>query len=138
MFTNNPYAQGGWSNPANPHSINNGTWGSQSPPQPSVYGALPHAVAATPPTTITFHFVAFSPSILNCSVVGPQGRKYYSISTSSPNVGASTLFYDPEGQNAAVIEWHQQPTVEVHGAVAKQMTSQWIGLSADRRYGALL
>ncbi|KAG6915920.1 hypothetical protein DXG01_009250 [Tephrocybe rancida] len=136
MFTNNPYAQGGWYNPANPLSINNGTWGSQSAPQPSVYGALPNAIPPAPPKILTFYFVSLRPNILNSTVIGPQSQKYFDISTSSPNVGASTVFLK-SGQPFAAIEWTNQPAVEVYGLVPRQTTARWMELSRDQSYRSI-
>ncbi|KAF8061841.1 hypothetical protein FPV67DRAFT_1564041 [Lyophyllum atratum] len=136
MFINNPYAQGGWVNPQNPLSINNGTWGGQSPPQPSVYGALPNASPPSPPKILTFFFVSLNPTILNSTVVGPQNQKYFDVTTNSPNVGASSVFRKG-GQPVAVIEWHSQPTVEVHGTVPRQAAARWMELSKDQSYKSM-
>ncbi|KAG6851622.1 hypothetical protein C0991_007497 [Blastosporella zonata] len=132
MFTNNPYAQGGWYNPANPLSINNGTWGSQSPPIPSIYGALPHATTPSPPTIITFHFVSLRPNVLNSIIIGPESQKYFDVITNSPNVGASTVF-KKAGQPFAMIEWTSQPMVDVYGIVPLQAAGGWMELSHDQR-----
>lgn len=136
MYSNNPYAQGGWYNPENPLSLNNGVWGSQSPPQPSVFGALPSTGPAPPAQLLTFTFVAFHPTILNCTVVGPQSQKYLDITTASPGVGAATVFRRQDGP-MAVVEWHQSPTVEVQGVIPKQLTARWMGLSQDKRWADL-
>ncbi|KAF5386872.1 hypothetical protein D9615_002128 [Tricholomella constricta] len=136
MFTNNPYAQGGWYNPENPLSINNGTWGGQSPPQPSVYGALPTASSPSPPKILTFFFVSFNPTILNSTVVGPQSKKYFDVVTNSPNVGASTVFRKA-GQPFAAIEWITQPAVEIYGVVPPQTAARWLELSRDQTYRSM-
>ncbi|RDB19269.1 hypothetical protein Hypma_013517 [Hypsizygus marmoreus] len=136
MFTNNPYAQGGWSNPQNPLSINNSVWGSQSPPQPSVFGALPSAAPSSPPKILTFLFVSFNPTILNCTVVGPQSQKYFDITTSSPNYGAASIFRKAN-QAFAIIEWHQQPTLEIYGVISKQGAARWLELSHDQGYRSM-
>ncbi|GLB35692.1 hypothetical protein LshimejAT787_0212570 [Lyophyllum shimeji] len=136
MFTNNPYAQGGWPNPQNPLSINNATWGKDSPPQPSVYGALPNAVPPSPPNILTFLFVSLNPTILNCTVVGPHAQKYFDVTTNSPNVGASTIFLKA-GRPFAVVEWHNQPTVEIYGVAPRQAAARWLELSHDRAYQSM-
>jgi hypothetical protein len=132
----NPYAQGGWANPQNPHSINNGTWGSHSPPQPSLYGALPRSGPPFQPMIITFLFTSLDPTILDCKFVGPDNRTYFVIST-SPNIGASTVIHDYRGKQVAAVEWDQQPIVQVHDVVRKQAASRWIKLAPDQRYVAL-
>ncbi|KAG6829960.1 hypothetical protein H0H87_009620 [Tephrocybe sp. NHM501043] len=136
MFTNNPYAQGGWYNPANPLSINNGTWGSQSTPRPSVYGALPNAAPPSPPKILTFYFVSMNPNVLHSTVTGSQSQKYFDVTTNSPDIGASTVF-KKAGQPFATIEWTSQPAVEIYGIVARQAAGRWMELSRDQSYRSI-
>jgi hypothetical protein len=135
MFGINPYAQAGWHNPENPHSINNGTWGNQSPPPASIFGALPGTAPPTPSSTLTLVFTSFNPTILDCTVVGPKFQKYFTISTSrSPSGYPSTVFYKHNGESVAIVEWHQHPTLQVRDVVPKQTTARWLSPGPDVRY----
>jgi hypothetical protein len=135
MFTINPYAQAGWYNPENPHSINNTTWGSQSPPPASIFGALPSTTPPSPPSTLTLVFTSFNPTILDSSVVGPKFQKYFTVSTSRSASGHPyTVFYKHNGESVAIVEWRQQPTVQIRNVVSMQHTSQWLRPGPDTRY----
>lgn len=129
----NPYAQGGWFNPENPNSINNGPWTPASPPQPSLFGALPYTGAAgdADPTTMRFIF-NFNHTVLNSSVVGPRDREYFNIMHNTPNRN-NTLFRDAEGRSIAMIDWNGTPKVEIHALLQRQNASSWLALSTDRR-----
>lgn len=133
----NPYAQGGWSNPQNSYSINNGSWENHLPPQMSPYGALPSSVLPSQPKIITLLIIPLDPitGILNCRVIGPNNQTYFVVST-PPNIGAPTVFYNHQGRNVATVEWHEQPLVEVQDAVPRQTTSRWIGVAPNQKYGS--
>ncbi|KAJ7080449.1 hypothetical protein C8R44DRAFT_992459 [Mycena epipterygia] len=125
--TMNPYAQGGWQNPANSAPLGN------FPPQPSIFGALPFSTPVPAPTLLSFAFTSFNPSILNSTVTGPQSRVYFRITTDSPTVGF-TVFFDAASQPVAVIEWLDQPVVEIRGILAKCSASQWLSLAQNRSH----
>ena len=135
MFTTNPYAQAGWYNPENPHSINNNaTWGNQSPPPASILGALPTTTPPSPPSTITLVFTSFSPTILDSTVVGPKFQKYFTISSSRSSSGHSfTTFYKHNGESVAIVEWRQLPTVQIRDIVPMQSTAHWLRPGPDTR-----
>lgn len=123
----NPYAQAGWYNPANPNSVAN-----TNAPRPSIFGALPYSGAATQPTVVAFKFTSFNPNIMNCTVVGPQSKTYFRVTTDSPNPGF-TIVHNSRGEPMTVVEWLHHPTVEIRNILSKWTTSQWLGLSRDRR-----
>ncbi|KAF7335221.1 hypothetical protein MSAN_02355400 [Mycena sanguinolenta] len=123
----NPYAQGGWKNSANPNALD---WSSNVPPRPSLLGALPFFSPASPPTLLSFTFASFNPSILNSTVTGPQSRLYFRITTDSPTAPC-TAFFDATGNAVAIIEWRDQPVVEIRGILSKRRTSQWLALSQN-------
>ncbi|KAJ6511728.1 hypothetical protein DFH09DRAFT_941796 [Mycena vulgaris] len=128
----NPYAQGGWKNTANPNAL--GSSGN-FPPQPSLVGALPFPtrLPGPAPTLLTFNFGSFNPSILNCTVTGPQSRVYFHITTDSPTIGFS-VFSDASNQPVAIIEWLQSPVVEIRGILSKRPMAQWLALSQNRSH----
>ncbi|KAF8224170.1 hypothetical protein L208DRAFT_1410755 [Tricholoma matsutake] len=138
MFTTNPYAQAGWYNPENPYSINNSTWGSQSPPPASIFGALPGVKPPSPPSTLTLIFTSFNPTILDSTVVGPKFQKYFTISTSRSTSGHPfTMFYKHNGESVAVVEWHQNPTLQIRDIVSMQPTAQWLRPGPDPSYKSM-
>ncbi|KAG6377460.1 hypothetical protein JVT61DRAFT_15266 [Boletus reticuloceps] len=106
---------------------------------PSVFGALPYPGSASsvdPPlhTRVTFRFTSFHPTILDCSVFGPNNETYYRVVTAGQGL---TLLKNAAGQNVALIEWQSHPTVEAQ-AVAKQPVGQWLSLSPDRRVRGMI
>ncbi|KAJ7473497.1 hypothetical protein FB451DRAFT_1558691 [Mycena latifolia] len=128
----NPYAQGGWNNPGNPNALGSS---SNFPPQPSIVGALPFPtrLPGPAPTLLSFSFASFNPSILNCTITGPQSRVYFRIVTDSPTVGF-TVFLDAVNQPVAVIEWLENPVVEIRGILSKRPIAQWLALSQNRSH----
>ncbi|KAF9049499.1 hypothetical protein BDZ89DRAFT_1154387 [Hymenopellis radicata] len=135
MNVNNPYAQGGWFNPDNQNSINNGPWSPTSPPPPSIFGALPFSSEPKPETILQFVFT-FESTILDSTVVGPRNRTYFHIANGQPREG-TTLFRDAEGRNFAVIDWQQHPVVELRDLLERQAVSSWMPLSSDRTQRAM-
>ncbi|KAL4269437.1 DUF6593 domain-containing protein [Pleurotus pulmonarius] len=129
MYTNNPYAHAGWPN-ANHNAVN---ISGNAPP--SVFGALPFSGPSSRAAVLAFTFVNFTPTIMNCIVMGPDGKPYYRISTDNP-AGGFTTIQGAAGQNVAVIEWRTVPLIEIHGVVPRQPVSQWVALSPqkDRRF----
>ncbi|KAJ7137509.1 hypothetical protein C8R43DRAFT_1202685 [Mycena crocata] len=129
MF-NNPYAQGGWANTANPNAGTSGTV-----PQPSILGALPYPSRvrdSSSETFLSFRFTSFRPNILNSSVVGPQNRTYFRVQTDVPTVGF-TIIHNSANQPMIIIEWLKHPVIEIREIVSKRQTSQWLALSPDKR-----
>lgn len=131
MYSNNPYAQGGWYNPQNAHSINGSPW-CPNPLHPPTFGALPPA--QTNPSILTFEFSAFQPDILNSVVTGPNNCEFFTIRTPTPNC---TMIYKPGTLLAfSTITWGQtHPTVEAEGILSRQRTGEFLKLSADNRWG---
>ncbi|KAF9477801.1 hypothetical protein BDN70DRAFT_945970 [Pholiota conissans] len=131
MFTNNPYAQAGWYNPQNPHSINDGPWHPNSS-YPPTYGALP-PLDDKPASVLTFTFTSFNPDLFNCVVVGPKDRKYFEVRTQDNN----TIISKP-GEQFASIQWARHPTVEARGILSRQLTKDFLKLSSDQTYRSML
>ena len=129
MYTNNPYAQGGWYNPQNAHSINNSPW-CPNALHPPTYGALPPA--QTNSSILTFEFSSFQPDILNSVVTGPNNREFFTIKTTTPSY---TVIYK-SGTPFCTINWQTYPTVEAEGILGRQRTGEFLKLSADNRWEA--
>lgn len=136
MYTNNPYAQGGWSYAGNGHSVNR-PWGDGFAPAPSVFGALPYPTSPPPSDLVTFQFSSFNPTILNCTILGPHSRPSFRITTDSSMPGY-TVVKNAEGKNIALIEWQARPYVEVRGILPKQSIRHWLRLSPDQRCASCL
>ncbi|KAH9475571.1 hypothetical protein JR316_0012687 [Psilocybe cubensis] len=127
MYSNNPYAQAGWHNPQNPHSINGGPWRPKTS-LPPTFGALP-PLDHKPSSVVEFYFTSFSPDIFNCVVWGPNQRKFFEIRTPS-NI---TVISKPDEQ-FALIKWSQHPSVEAKGCLSLQRTGDFLKLSPDSSY----
>ena len=129
MFGNNPYAQAGWHNPQNPQSINNGPWHPNAP-YPPTYGALP-PLHDKPQSVLVFTFSYFNPDVFNCVVTGPKDRKFFEVRTNS-----STTVISKPGEEFATIQWGRHPSVEARGVTARQLTKDFLKLSADHTYAS--
>jgi hypothetical protein len=125
---NNPYAQAGWYNPANPHSINSKPWTHNSS-HPPTYGILP-SVEVAPVTKMIFEFSHTHSDILNCSIIGPGCQTYLS----AMSVQYATIIIKRNGDPVARIEWSAHLWVEIPNVVDRQPVSQWLPLSADMSY----
>lgn len=129
MYTNNPYAQGGWYNPANPQSINGAT---NTNTQPSILGALPYPFPTTGSQHLVFHFTYSTTTILNCSVYGPASKRYIEVTTDLNQRPHVTVLRKYDGNILGAIEWQQKPVVEVTGVLPRQYASQWLPLSQSQ------
>ena len=127
MFTDNPYAQAGWYNPQNAHSINGAPW-CPNALHPPTFGALP--ASQTSSSVLKFEFSAFQPDILNSVVIGPNNSEYFRIRTSTPT---ATVIYKA-GTPFATITWDHNPTVEAEGILTRQRTRDFLKMAADNRY----
>lgn len=103
--------------------------GSSIPP-PSIFGALPYPTPSS--DSLKLEFTSFSPSILNCTILGSQGRAFYYVVTDPHNPGY-TVLKNASGKNVALVEWQAHPLVEIRGALSKQNVGEWLRLSQDRR-----
>ncbi|KAF8884584.1 hypothetical protein CPB84DRAFT_1850631 [Gymnopilus junonius] len=121
MLGNNPYTAAGWYNPQNPLS---GPWRPASS-EPPTFGALPTQGGTD--SILTFEFCSFNPDVLNCTVIGPMKRSFFTIRTNSSN----TVISKPEGA-FAIIHWAQRPTVEASGVIPFQRAAEFVRLSPDR------
>ena len=125
MFGNNPYAQGGWFNPANPQAVNQPSLWS------SILGALP-TIPTPPPTdsgVLSLEFTRCHPSILHASIIGPTGQVFLKLITGEHQ----TQFKKIDGQLVAYIDWSQRPTVSLAGHFNTMPISDWLVISPDRR-----
>lgn len=118
----NPYSQG-WQG-AGGQSPSNG--------RPSIFGALPYPSADALPTFFSFRFTSFNPTVLNCTIIGPQSRPYFRIMTDAPMPGVSIL-QNANGQNIALVQWHRHPEVEIRNIITRQRTSEMLALSTNQR-----
>ncbi|KAF8162600.1 hypothetical protein B0H34DRAFT_651326 [Crassisporium funariophilum] len=132
MYINNPYAQAGWSNPQNPHMIDDATWNPDIS-LPPTFGALP-SPDDNPPSVLSFEFSSFKPDIFNCQVTGPENRLFFNIRTPNPSV---TIVSKPDG-DFAFIDWQKHCTVEARGMLARQGTRNFLKLSADQCYRTMV
>jgi hypothetical protein len=131
----NPYAQSGWPNSQNPNAGSS----RNTVPQPSLFGALPYSTPPAPlvpATLLSFSFSRFTPTILNCTVTGPQSRVYFRIITKFPS-GGFTVIQNSENQPVVVIEWLKHPVIEIRDVVSKRPTALWLPLSQTKRYCGL-
>ncbi|KIK96638.1 hypothetical protein PAXRUDRAFT_138044 [Paxillus rubicundulus Ve08.2h10] len=102
---------------------------------PSVFGALPYPPSSTNQVSlnelVTFRFTSFNPTILNCTVIGPNNETYFRVVTDVSMQGY-TVLKNSQGSNIALVEWQTHPNVEARGVAAKQPVAQWLKLSSDR------
>jgi hypothetical protein len=124
----NPFAQGGWTNAANPNAGSSGN----NIPQPSLFGALPYPTRNAAPNFMSFRFTSFSPTIMDSTVTGSNSRTYFRVKTDVPTVGF-TVIHNSANQPTIIIEWLKHPVIEIRDALSKRQTSQWLALSADQR-----
>ncbi|KAH9941576.1 uncharacterized protein BXZ73DRAFT_74797 [Epithele typhae] len=111
----NPFAQGNWNGQST-----------------SVYGALPSlSTPATQLYTVTYTFINFKSTILNSTIVGPDGRTAYIVSTEA-NAPAYTIFKDTEKRNIGMVQWQPYASVEIRGGSARQRVRDWLRLSSDQ------
>ncbi|KAF7296281.1 hypothetical protein HMN09_01097400 [Mycena chlorophos] len=129
----NPYANGIWPNAAAGSSNPTGTQ-----QQPSIFGALPYPTppGGPPPVWMTFKLSAFNPTILNCTVTGPQARTYFTARTDTPGQAPGfTILANAMNQPAVVIEWTKpHPVLEIRDVVSKRPVGQWLALGEGRKY----
>ncbi|KAG7448707.1 uncharacterized protein BT62DRAFT_965229 [Guyanagaster necrorhizus] len=106
-----------------------GGWGQG--PAPSMFGALPYPTPPGPANYVTFYLTSFNPSVLNCTVIGPQQRPFFAFITDS-NMPTYTVLKDAKDRNIALVEWQPHPLVELRGVISKQKVKDWLRLSQDK------
>ncbi|KAF9027009.1 hypothetical protein BDZ89DRAFT_1015895 [Hymenopellis radicata] len=106
-----------------------GGWGQG--PTPSVFGALPYPTPPAPANFTTFYLTSFNPSVLNCTVIGPQQMTYFTIVT-DPQMPTYTVIKDAKSRNIGLMEWQASPLVELRGVLSKQKVKHWLKLSHDK------
>uniref|UniRef100_A0A8H7XQT3 Uncharacterized protein n=1 Tax=Psilocybe cubensis TaxID=181762 RepID=A0A8H7XQT3_PSICU len=135
MYTNNPYAQAGWSNPQNPHSIN------ERPSLNAILAACPPTYGALPPyqvdvkenINLTFQFLC-ADDALNCIIIGPNSKKLFEVRTTQ-NV---TRVIDESNDVFGNIRWSSHPTLEVRGILSERQTRDFLRLSSDKRFRTMI
>lgn len=127
----NPYTQGGWS--AGNGQSNGLHYWNESSETPSVFGALPTVTTPSIPGSITYKFTRFNSTILNCSVVDPQGRVACRIVTEA-SAPTCTVFKDNESRVIAKVHWQPHATLEIRGVTQRQRVKDWLRLSTDGAY----
>ncbi|KZP31503.1 hypothetical protein FIBSPDRAFT_907676 [Athelia psychrophila] len=107
---------------------------------PSIVGALPYTNASSypicPVDLVSFTFTALNPTILNCTVLGPDNRVRFSVTTDTAMEGY-TVFKDTESRSIALVEWQHTPLLEARGLLQKQQINNWLRLASDRSYRAV-
>jgi hypothetical protein len=89
----------------------------------------------------TIRFVSPTNSVLNSTVMGPQGQKFFTVATHG--VGNTVLVNEQasgatRGEAVGTIEWQRTPFVSLVGAVARQSAGQWLAWSSDRKYRTMM
>lgn len=124
----NPFTQGGWST-GNSHSAGY-AWNTDDMP-PSVFGALPSVSDEF--DNVTYQFTGFNSTILNCSVVGPQGQVAYRVVTES-TAPSCTIVKDLGNRNIAMVQWQPHSTLEIYRITPQQRIKDWLRVSTDSSY----
>ncbi|KAF5386483.1 hypothetical protein D9757_005897 [Collybiopsis confluens] len=114
------------------------TWANGGETGVSLYGALPANPSMSPSADFQpFFFTSLNPTILDSTLIGPNGQPQLYIITDSSLPGY-TIFKTVNERNVALVEWSQRHAqVEVRGVVPKQPASQFLRLSRDRRQVSL-
>lgn len=129
--SSNPYAQGGWSNPANPLQGGMPAYWQTSTPLSPTYGALPPAHPAASPNVVTFQFNSPNGDTLNSTVTDSKYQTYFTIST-MPGPIRVTTFSTADGSPFATVEWSTPPLVTIRNRVPRQDATRWLLFSRDR------
>ncbi|KAF9474789.1 hypothetical protein BDN70DRAFT_898697 [Pholiota conissans] len=130
MNSFNPYAQAGWSTPSQ-SSVASLYLATDVPPF-LTFGMLPSQTVEISPHWITYTFSSLDEDILDCAVIGPNGKSILDISTSlHANDAGITTFTGLNGVPYAQIEWSRSPLVEISGVIPKQKATTWIKQSAS-------
>ncbi|KAJ3479222.1 hypothetical protein NLI96_g9211 [Meripilus lineatus] len=79
----------------------------------------------------TYRLTRFNSTILNSSVVEPQGRVACCIITDA-SMPTCTVFKDNESRVIAKVHWQPHATLEIRGVTQLQRTRDWLRLSSDR------
>jgi len=132
MFTNNPYAQGGWRNPQNPHPINQSPWRPNSS-HPPTFGALqvPNLNEKTA-SVLTFEFLPYvlppkdGKSRLDVACLCTPGQSLPICSVLPQPVADGKMSPPTEASSA-----HSTLSPPCHGTIPDQSTT--IGISQDSR-----
>lgn len=138
-YSTNPFALGGWSNPHNPHSINEN-------PENRLYANLDVGILQNAPPMFANHVSGPRPSsfsayrfmhaappapgssvdLLSSAIVDAHGRAcFYFTSKSHPTqpTGATTTMTDAKGATLALVEWLVHPFAKLEGKFTKQLIS---------------
>ena len=92
-------------------------------------------------TTSHLNFASPTNPVLNSTVVGPQGQKFFTVATYG--VGNTVLVNEQAsgltgGEAVGTIEWQRAPYVSLVGSVARQSAGQWLVWSSDRNHRTLM
>ncbi|VDB88874.1 unnamed protein product [Peniophora sp. CBMAI 1063] len=111
-------------------------WDTQSAYPTSLFGALPASQAPRPTTVIrdalVFHITDFKSTILNSTVVNPQGQAQMRVIT-EPKPGRPTIWTDTSRRTVAFVDWGHQPAIEIPGLLPRTAVRDWLRTSADRK-----
>lgn len=160
MSGENPFAQWGYQHPLavtdNDKPLSPTSIFGALPSGPSNYGfpmgfsggdsSLPSAAATNQSALAqmqitTFRFASPTSSVLNSTVVGPQGQKFFTVATHG--VGNTVLVNEQatgsaRGEVVGRVEWQRSPFVSLAGSVARQTAGQWLVWSTDRKYRTMM
>ena len=105
---------------------------------PSIFGALPSAPMPRAPNamqadSVTFSFTNFKTTILNSTILGPQGRTAFRVVT-EPAQPACTIVKDNESRTVAMVHWQPAASLEIRGVASRQRVRDWLRLSSDMTY----
>ena len=113
-------------------------WDTQSAYPTSLFGALPASQAPRPTTVIrdavTYHITEFRSTILNSTIVNPQGQAQMRVIT-EPRPGRPTIWTDNSQRTVAFVDWGHQPSIEIPGLLPRTPVRDWLRTSGDRKLG---
>lgn len=111
-------------------------WDTQSAYPTSLFGALPASNAPRPSTSIrdacTYHITDFRSTILNSTVVNPQGQAQLRVITEA-RPGRPTIWTDSSRRTVAFVDWGHQPSIEIPGLLPRTPVRDWLHTSTDRK-----
>ncbi|EIN08502.1 hypothetical protein PUNSTDRAFT_134880 [Punctularia strigosozonata HHB-11173 SS5] len=79
------------------------------------------------------HFVGANPSILHCDVVDSQGTAHYRVQSNVVNGILLTTVTDAANRTLALIDWQNNPAVEISGFLGRTSVAEWLERSPDLR-----
>ncbi|KAI0031351.1 hypothetical protein K488DRAFT_52245 [Vararia minispora EC-137] len=99
----------------------------------SMLGALPNWTpqSSMPREALVFHITHYRPTILNSTVLDPNGQPQFRIVTDHGST-RSTIWLDAHRRTVALVDWDVRPVVEIPGLLARTPIKHWLCVSSDR------